>query len=71
MGYLCKVQDYLACSGAFKSNSIVKEINETHQLINFCGTNSHHQNRVAERVIHTISNMARSVILNASMHWKD
>jgi hypothetical protein len=39
--------------------------------MSFCGTNAHHQNGVAERAIHTISNMARSMILHASMHWKD
>jgi hypothetical protein len=36
-----------------------------------CGTNAHHQNGVAEISIQTISNMARSMILHSSMHWKD
>jgi hypothetical protein len=42
--------------------------------INFCVSvvqNAHHQNGVAERSIHTINNMARSMILHASVHWKD
>jgi hypothetical protein len=65
------VQDYLIYSGAFKANSFVKHIHETHQLVRLCGTNAHHQNGVAERSIQTISNMARSMILHASMHWKD
>jgi hypothetical protein len=37
----------------------------------FRGTNAHHQNGVAERAIQTISNMGRSMIVHASMHWKD
>jgi hypothetical protein len=65
------VQDYLTDSGAFKANKFVKHIHETHQLMRLCGTNAHHQNGVAERAIQTISNMARSMILHASMHWKD
>jgi hypothetical protein len=65
------VQDYLTDSGAFKAKKIVKHIPETHQLMRFCGKNAHHQNGVSERAIHTISNMARSMILHASMHWKD
>jgi hypothetical protein len=65
------VQDYLTDSGAFKANDFLKHINETHQLIRFCGTNDHHQNGVAERSIQGISNMARSMILHASIHWKD
>jgi hypothetical protein len=39
--------------------------------MHFCGNNAHHQNGVAERAIKTISNMARAMILHASMHWKD
>jgi hypothetical protein len=65
------VQDYLTDSGAFKANAFVKHINDTHQLIRFCGTNAHHQNGVAERAIQSISNMARFMILHASIHWKD
>jgi hypothetical protein len=65
------VQDYLTDSGAFKVNNCVAHINETHQKLRFCGTNEHHQNGVAERAIQTISNMARAMILHASLHWKD
>jgi hypothetical protein len=65
------VQDYLTDSGDFKANSFVKPIHETHQLMRLCGTTAHHQNGVAERAIQTIRNMARSMILYASMHWKD
>jgi hypothetical protein len=52
------VQDYLTDSGTFKANSFVKHIHETHQLLKFCETNTHHQNGVAERAIQIISNMA-------------
>jgi hypothetical protein len=47
------VQDYLTDNGAFKANSDVKHIHETHQLMRFCGTNAHHQNEVSEKAIRT------------------
>jgi hypothetical protein len=65
------VQDYLTDSAAFKANSFVAHINETYQKLRFCGTNAHHQNGLAERSIQTISNMARAMILHASIHWKN
>jgi hypothetical protein len=65
------VPNYLTGSGAFKANKFVKIINETQQRLHFCGTNAHHQNGVAERVIQTVSNLARAMILHASIHFKD
>jgi hypothetical protein len=65
------VQDYLTDSGAFKANSFVAHFNETHQKLSFCVMNDHHQNGVAARLIQTISNMARAMILHSSIHWKD
>jgi hypothetical protein len=62
------VQNYLTDSGAFKANKFVKVINDTQQRLRFCGTNAHHQNGVAERSIQTVSNLARAMILHASMH---
>jgi hypothetical protein len=65
------VQDYLTDNGAFKANTFVAHINESQQLLRFCGTNAYHQNGVAKRAIQLISNMARAMILHARMHWKD
>jgi hypothetical protein len=65
------VQDFLTDSGAFKASSFVAHINETHQTLSFCGTNDRHQNGVVEQSIQNISNVARAINLNSSIHWKD
>ena len=57
------IQSYLTDSGAFKANSFVQHIREHTQRLQYCGTNAHHQNGVAERAIRTVSDMARSMIL--------
>jgi hypothetical protein len=64
------VQTYLTDSGAFKATSFVQHIREQSQKIQFCGTNAHHQNGVAERSIRTVSNMARAMLLHSAAHWK-
>lgn len=64
------VENYLTDNGAFKANKFVAHIRDHAQKIQYCGTNAHHQNGVAERSIWTISNMARAMILHALSHWK-
>jgi hypothetical protein len=65
------VQNYFTDSGAFKDNSFVAHINETHQKLRSRGINEHHKNGVDERSIQTISNTARAMIRNAIIHWKN
>ena len=63
------IQNYLTDSGAFKANAFVDHIRNSGQRIQYCGTNAHHQNGVAERSIRTVSNMSRALILHAAAHW--
>jgi hypothetical protein len=63
------IQSYLTDSGAFKASSLVDHIRNSGQRIQYCGTNAHHQNGVAERSIRTLSNTSRALILHAAAHW--
>ena len=64
------VDSYLADNGIFKSHKFVQHIHEHNQRLKFCGVNAHHKNGVAERSIRTVSEMARAMLLHATLHWK-
>ena len=49
MENVVSIQSYLTDSGAFKANSFFQLIREYTQRVQYCGTNTHHQNGVAER----------------------
>lgn len=71
LGHEVIVTNYLADNGAFKANNFVAHLWGHNQKVQYCGVNAHHQNGVAERSILTVvSNMARDMLLHASMRWK-
>jgi hypothetical protein len=65
------IENYLADNGIFNKTSFVEHIRAHNQQIHYCGVNAHHKNAIAERAIRTISELARSLILHASIHWRD
>ena len=65
------VEDYLADNGVFKAKTFIQHLQDHNQRIKFCGVNAHHQNGVAERGIRTVSDIARCLLLHASVHWKN
>jgi hypothetical protein len=56
---------------SFQSQCVFETHSRDSSTSQVCGTNAHHQNGVSERDIQSISNMARSMILHAIIHWKD
>lgn len=50
-------------------SDLVEHIRQHNQQIHYCGVNAHHKNGVAERAIQTVSELARSLLLHASVHW--
>lgn len=65
------IYTYLADNGIFKANIFINRIRVHAQRLQFCGVNAHHQNGVAELAIITTFDMSRTMILHASVHWKD
>ena len=62
------IEDYLADNGVFKAKAFIKHLRDQNQRVKFCGVNAHHQNGVAERGVRTISEIARCLLLHASVH---
>jgi hypothetical protein len=71
MNFGVLVDSYVADNGVFKANAFVTHIRDHNQKLSYCGVNAHHQNAIAERSIRTVSECARSMLLHASLHWKD
>ena len=62
------VDTYLSDNGLFKANTFIQHSLEHSQRLRFCGVNAHHQDGIAERSIHTVSDMARAMMLHACVH---
>jgi len=60
---------YTTDNGSFGASEFVDVIQTKGQIVKFCGVGAHHQNGVAERIIRTVSNMARVMMLHASIRW--
>jgi hypothetical protein len=52
------IESNLTDIGAFKATSFVKHNQDHNQHIQYCGANAHHKNRVADRAVRSVSNMA-------------
>ena len=62
---------YTTDNGIFGAADFVNEILSKGQEVKYCGVGAHHQNGAAERSIRTVSNMARVMMLHASIRWPD
>ena len=49
----------LADNGVLNANNFVQYILEHTQRMRFCGANAHHQNKVSERYVRTVSHGKR------------
>ena len=61
------VQKYTTDNGIFGAREFNSEISAKGQIVKYCGVGAHHQNGIAECSICTVSNMARVMMLHASL----
>ena len=66
-----KIQKYHANNGAFNTQVFKEIITTANQTITFSGVDAHHQNGIYEHMIKTVTYRARSMLLNATIFWKD
>ncbi|MEL7340175.1 MAG: hypothetical protein AAGM67_06790, partial [Bacteroidota bacterium] len=65
-------QAFVTDNGAsFQSKAFMEHLARNEQSIRYAGAGSHHQNGLAERTIQTIMAMARTMMLNAAIHWPE
>ena len=62
---------YMTDNGTFGAKEFVDAIIARGQQVKYCGVGAHHQNGAAERSIRTVSNMARVMMLHASIRWPE
>jgi hypothetical protein len=55
----------------FTSEVMAKKLKRFAQIITFAGTGAHHHNGMAKCAVGSITNMARTMMLHAAIHWPD
>ena len=64
-----KIRKYHADNGRFADASFREEVQRCNQDLKFCGIGAHHQNRIAERRIRTLTEMCRTYLLYFIHKW--
>ena len=65
------IESYRGDNHIFNSKAYKQDCADLNQSIDFCGVGAHHQNGVAERAIQTVTNWARTLLIDAAIHWPD
>jgi transposase InsO family protein len=65
------IKGYHSDNGVFSSAKFHAPCSELGQSLHFSGVGAHHQNGVAEWVIQTATNMARTDMLHTTLHWPE
>jgi hypothetical protein len=63
-----KIRHYHADNAPLGANDIKADIDKQDQELTFSGVGAHHQNRVAERSIRTVTQRARVMLLHSFLH---
>jgi hypothetical protein len=65
------IKCYHTDNGIFASKEFRQSCVNQNQRIKFCGINAHHQNRIAERHIQTVTERARTMLIHAMIQWPE
>ena len=63
-----KIHKFNAKNGAFNTRVFKESIISANKTVAFSGVDVHHQNRIAQRMIKTVTYDTRSMILNAIIY---
>jgi hypothetical protein len=66
-----QVEEYHGDNGIFKAREFREELITKGQSIDFSGVGAHHQNRISEQNIRTVTECARTMIQHLHFHWPD
>jgi hypothetical protein len=66
-----KVLAYHADNGRFAEKVFVQDVKDKAQNITYCGVGSHHQNGIAERLIRTLGEDARTMLAHGQHLWPE
>ena len=65
-----QIKDYRADNHIFNAKDFLDDCADLNQNIDFCGVGAHFQN-AAERAIQTVTTWARTLLIDAAIHWPD
>jgi hypothetical protein len=66
-----QIKAYRADNGMFAKEEITSSAAAQNQILTFSGVGAHHQNGIAERYIHTLTEKAHMMLLHAMIHLSD
>ena len=64
-----KLKPFRGDNGVYKAAEFRAELTKNDQRVTFCGTDTHHQNGIAEKYTRTMVEKTRLVLLNAHARW--
>ena len=64
-----KIKSFVSDNGVFRADEFLLNLNSHQQSIHFSGTGAKHQNGVAENAVRTVSTLAQTMPIHASLRW--
>ena len=65
------MKHYHANNGHFTDNDFRLSVQQSAQMLSFCGVNAHWQNGLAEKRIRDLQDLARTMLIHANHRWPE